>query len=104
MLNASPRYVVGKDGVAAITLAPTTNSGEVELQFNFANGRSQILRAWLQADQREWIVVGFAEGSPFSQKLRENMQAASGLTADPAEIAGSVLLFMQKARSRAMPC
>jgi uncharacterized repeat protein (TIGR01451 family) len=92
----SPRYVVGSDGIAHITLAPTTNSGEVELLFNFGLGRTQTVRAWLQADQREWIVVGFAETSPTSKKLSEALNNASGITADPAEIHGSRIALYAK--------
>ena len=55
-----------------------------------------MIRAWLQADQREWIVVGFAEGSPVGAKLRESMQAASGMTADPSEIRGERLALYAK--------
>jgi uncharacterized repeat protein (TIGR01451 family) len=93
---ATPRYVVGNDGVALIELAPTTNSGEVEVLFNFGLGRSQVVRAWLQADQREWIVVGFAETSPTSKKLLEALSNASGITADPAEIKGSRIALYAK--------
>jgi uncharacterized repeat protein (TIGR01451 family) len=96
MLGPAPRYVVGNDGIALIALAPTTQSGEVELNFNFSAGRTQVLRAWLQADQRDWIVVGFAEGSPVGAKLRESMQAVSGMTADPGEIRGERLAIYAK--------
>lgn len=94
--TSSPRYVVGNDGIAQITLAPTTNSGEVEILFNFGLGRTQVLRAWLQADQREWIVVGFAETSPTSKKLLESLNNASGITADPPEIYGSRIALYAK--------
>jgi uncharacterized repeat protein (TIGR01451 family) len=96
ILSPTPRYVVNAEGIALIALAPTTQSGEVEVNFNFANGRTQVVRAWLQADQRDWIVVGFAEGSPVGAKLRESMQAASGMTADPSEIRGERLAIYAK--------
>jgi uncharacterized repeat protein (TIGR01451 family) len=96
VVTNSPRYVVGNDGIAQITLAATTNSGEVEILLNFGLGRTQVLRAWLQADQREWIVVGFAETSPTSKKLLESLSNASGITADPAEIHGSRIALYAK--------
>lgn len=93
---SAPRYVVGRDGIALIALAPTTAGGEVDLRFNFEGSRLQSLKAWLQAEQREWIVVGFAEGSPMSQKLRSQLQANSGMTLDAAEIKGQRLALYAK--------
>jgi uncharacterized repeat protein (TIGR01451 family) len=96
IVSPASRYVVGQDGIALITLAPTTQSGEVEISFNFSAGRTQTLRAWLQADQREWIVVGFAEGSPVGSKLREKMQAASGASNPSTEIHGERIALYAK--------
>ena len=63
-------HVEGDDGIAYVELQPTTESGQVVLDFAFQsdrelerNVRRQQLRAWLDATQRDWVLVGFAEGS-----------------------------------------
>jgi hypothetical protein len=55
-------YRVGADGIALLELAPTTQTGEVTVVLPFQNYREQELRAWLKPAQRDWILVGFAEG------------------------------------------
>jgi hypothetical protein len=69
------RFQVGDDGVALIPLQPTLQSGEAVLRFDFGDNRQQEVRAWLQADLREWILVGFAEGTLGHKRLSGNMQA-----------------------------
>lgn len=56
------RFEIGQDGVALIALQPTTRVGEVVLSFNLEDDYQEEIRARLQAGQREWIVVGLAEG------------------------------------------
>lgn len=69
------RFVVGEDGIALVTLQPTMQSGEAVLRFDFGENRLNEVRAWLQADVREWILVGFAEGTAGHKSLAGNMQA-----------------------------
>ncbi len=76
----SPQYVVkGDDGIALIELAPTTESGTAQLDFDFFsdrdNRRTQELRAWLEPAAREWVMVGFAEGTVGFNTLKDNVQA-----------------------------
>lgn len=86
-LENKPRYEVSNEGIAFIQLAPTTQSGEVVLSFNFAdnsfakqNTRSNVnqgnqIRAWLIPGQRDWVLVGFAEGTFGHKTLSGNTQA-----------------------------
>lgn len=74
--NREPLYRVEEDGIAYIELAPTTHSGEVTLRFNFQNNRQQELRVWLNAEPRDWILVGFAEGTAGYNTLNDNQTAA----------------------------
>ena len=74
-LGGKARYEVGDDGVALIALQATTQAGEAVLKFNFSNSRPQEVRAWLTPDLREWVLVGFAEGSKGFKKLSGNMQS-----------------------------
>ncbi|MGI9236426.1 MAG: OmpA family protein [Woeseiaceae bacterium] len=72
--NAS--YRVGSDGVAYIDLAPTTQTGEVTVVLPFENYREQEVRAWLRPAPRDWILVGFAEGTVGYNTLSDNATAA----------------------------
>lgn len=56
------QYIVGDDGIAIIKLMPTNQSGELTLRFNLKDQQA-IVRPWITADKREWILVGIAEGS-----------------------------------------
>lgn len=59
--------VAGDDGIAFIELAPTTDSGEAVISFNLrtsdTQSRSQEVRAWLSSKPRDWVLVGFVEGT-----------------------------------------
>lgn len=56
------QYIVGEDGLAIIKLMPTNQSGEMTLRFNLKDQQA-IVRPWVTADKREWILVGIAEGT-----------------------------------------
>ncbi|MDX1515253.1 MAG: OmpA family protein [Woeseiaceae bacterium] len=71
-----PTYRIGADGIALIELEPTTQSGEVTLNLKFENYREQELRAWLRPSTRDWILVGFAEGTAAYNTLSDNIDAA----------------------------
>ena len=74
--DRSASYKVGADGIALLELAPTTQTGEVTVQLPFQNYREQEIRAWLKPAQRDWILVGFAEGTAAHATLSDNMTAA----------------------------
>ncbi|MEQ1674191.1 MAG: OmpA family protein, partial [Candidatus Nitrotoga sp.] len=90
-------FRVTGDGVALITLQPTTHTGEVVLGFDFRstlnrgtnfgldpevkNDRQEI-RAWLAPGERDWILVGFAEGTVGHKKLSGNMENLNATQAD----------------------
>ncbi len=60
--DAATKYVVGKEGVVLIQLQPTNRTGEVAVTIPMAN-RDEQYRAWLVPQQRDWILVGLAEGT-----------------------------------------
>ena len=70
-------YRVGDDGVALLELAPTTQTGEVTIVLPFENHHEQEIRAWLSPTQRDWILVGFAEGTGGYKTLDDNAVAAA---------------------------
>ena len=80
-LNANPlrqnQYTIVHDGIALIELEPTTQTGRVELDFQFDDQRREQVSAWLQAQQQDWILVGLAEGTTGYNELSGNAQALS---------------------------
>jgi len=75
----SPTYVVREDGIAQVELQATTRTGEAVLHFRFAE-QEQEIRAWLQPGERDWILVGLAEGTVGYNTLSGNLEnlAAGG--------------------------
>ncbi|MCP4573750.1 MAG: OmpA family protein [bacterium] len=57
-----PTYTVGRNGVARVRLEPTTRSGEVVLRVPLLERREEV-RAWLEPEARDWILVGLADGT-----------------------------------------
>ncbi len=56
------RFQVGENGIARIAIAPTSQTGEVEVVLNLADG-AETIKVWLKPAPRDWILVGFAEGT-----------------------------------------
>lgn len=74
-----PQYrVEGDEGIAYVELAPTTDSGTVQANLSFQTGqdttRRQEIRAWLEPHARDWVVVGFAEGTVGYNTLKDKAQ------------------------------
>ncbi|GAA0658523.1 putative repeat protein (TIGR01451 family) [Sphingomonas insulae] len=63
---ATTARVVGDDGYAFIALQPTTQAGAVHAVVSLTDDkqvRTSEIRAWLDAAQQDWMVVGFGAGS-----------------------------------------
>jgi len=77
-------WIAGADGVALIELAPTTDSGQVQLKVRFGERNEQDLYAWLEPIDRDWILVGLAEGTVGHAAVSQNLTAfeAAGGTPD----------------------
>lgn len=67
------RYTVGEDGVARIRLQATGTAGEAVLRFPFRH-REQEVRARLNPEPRDWVLVGYAEGTVGYTTLRGNAE------------------------------
>jgi uncharacterized repeat protein (TIGR01451 family) len=61
--NGKGQYTIDSEGIAYIRLKPTVRSGEARLHFVMADGEERILRVRIKPKMRDWIVVGFAEGT-----------------------------------------
>jgi len=95
-----PRWRVGPDGIARIRLEPTTTSGEVVLTFNFPGRAPQEVRARLAAELRDWILVGFAEGTVGHRSLSGNLETLSGNDAEDNLYSDGQIAFYAKGRVR----
>ena len=71
-----PLFTVGDDGIAYLELEPTTTSGEVTVRMSLEAQREQEIKAWLKPEAREWILVGFGEGTVGYNTLSNNAAPA----------------------------
>ena len=99
-IGGKPRYQVGSDGLAMIELEPTTQTGEAVLGFQFGNTRNQEIRAWLEPGQRDWILVGFGEGTLGHKILSGNLQQLQADEADKQLFDNDKLAFYAKGSIR----
>lgn len=75
--DREPLYRVGPDGLAYLKLEPTTITGEATVRLRFDGDRQQELRVWMAPAPRDWILVGFAEGTLGYNTLDDNMVTAA---------------------------
>jgi uncharacterized repeat protein (TIGR01451 family) len=93
--SARLKYLVGEDGIARIELQPTTRTGEAILRFNFVLGESEV-RTWLTPGEREWIIVGFGEGTAGYNSLSGNMENIKASQIDDEYYEDGRLAFFAK--------
>jgi len=94
---AQNRYTVHSDGIAYIKLQPTTESGEVTLHFQLQD-RDEVVRAWLKPELREWIMVGFAEGTVGYNRLKGNSESLGKIAAEDKTITEGRVSFFAKGK------
>ncbi len=99
-VGGKARFEVKSDGIAMIELEPTTQTGEAVLNFQFNDKRIQEVRAWLEPGQRDWILVGFGEGTLGQKTLSGNMQALQDAGADQQLFDNDKLAFYAKGTIR----
>lgn len=84
--RAAPRWQVkGDDGIAYVELAPTMTSGQVHMEFTFADGqqrRRQELGAWIVPGDQPWTVAGLAEAGFGGRDGGEGARRMGELTGD----------------------
>ena len=95
-IGGKPRFEVGEDGTALIELVPTTKTGEVVLTFMFNDRQRQELRVWLTPGNRDWILVGFAQGTLGHKQLSGNMESLKDSDADDKLFDENRLAFYAK--------
>ncbi len=92
------RYLIGDDGVAMIELVPTTQTGEAVLRFQVADGTTQEIRTWLKPENRDWVLVGLAEGTVGYNVVKGNMETFSSGGGDDKYFEDDRLAFYAKGR------
>lgn len=95
-LNNRPHFEITADGTALIELNPTTQSGEAVLTFKFGDGPEQEVRAWLKPGKRDWVLVGFAEGTAGFKSLSGNKTALKQSGNEDSLYDGNRLAFYAK--------
>ncbi|CAA6807172.1 MAG: Unknown protein [uncultured Sulfurovum sp.] len=95
--SAQNRYTIHSDGIAYIKLQPTTESGQVTLHFQLQD-RDEVIRAWLKPELREWIMVGFAEGTVGYNTLKGNKQSLGQVDAKEKVITEGRVSFFAKGK------
>jgi uncharacterized repeat protein (TIGR01451 family) len=90
-------YFVGPAGVALIRLEPTTLSGEGVLTLPLLK-RDEELRFWLQPQDRDWILVGLAEGTAGYSAVSGNLEALASAGQEEHFYQDNRLAFFAKGR------
>lgn len=70
--NGDAFFGVGKDGIAMLRLKPTVRSGEAAVRVKL-HGSEKIITVWLEPEERDWILVGLAEGTAGYNTVSGNM-------------------------------
>jgi uncharacterized repeat protein (TIGR01451 family) len=103
LLPGSPekrtKFKIEKYGLIRIKLEPTTEGGEVQITLPLMNG-DQIVKARLIAPTRNWIIVGFAEGSMGYNTLSGKKTDLAGNAAEEHLYNDGKIAFFAKGRIR----
>jgi hypothetical protein len=67
------RYRIGENGLANLELQPTGQSGEAVVHVALADGIHDY-RVWVKPEDRDWILVGLAEGTVGYNTVTGNME------------------------------
>ncbi len=96
--NREPMYSVAENGMAYIELEPTTQTGEAIVTVRYNDNREQEFRVWLEPEARDWILVGFAEGTVGYNTLNDNTVLAEAAGFDEEFYDDSRMAFFAKGR------
>lgn len=76
--NNKPVYQVEQEGIAFIELQPSSQSGEVRLSFEHANGVTDDIGIWLKPAARDWLLVGLGDLTLGNNNASNNSSDLSG--------------------------
>jgi len=95
--SSANRYTIDSNGIAYIKLQPTTQSGTATLHFTLQE-RDEVIRAWLKPTLREWIMVGFAEGTVGYNTLKGHQESLDARGAEEKVVKEGRVSFFAKGR------
>ncbi|MFZ5563587.1 MAG: OmpA family protein [Thermodesulfobacteriota bacterium] len=95
--DQASEYHVEEDGMVFIPLDPGAPSGKSTLTFAL-DGGEQSVSAWLSAPDREWILVGLAEGTVGYNTLSGNAESLAGAGVDDEIYEDGRMAFFAKGR------
>jgi uncharacterized repeat protein (TIGR01451 family) len=72
-----PTFEVDRNGQTRIELEPTAQAGTALLRLRFNERVTQEVRAWLEPQARDWILVGIASGTAAHTAISGNMTSAA---------------------------
>ena len=93
-------YMVRDGGIAYVELQPTTDSGRAQLKFEFDGLRTETVDARIAPAARDWVLVGFGEGTVGYNKLSGNMEALAAADVDEDLTTEGRTAFYAKGRVR----
>ena len=73
---------IGANGIVRIKLEPTLRTGKVTVNIKLDNGRIVPIHMYLEPEQRDWIIVGLAEGSAEYNMIKDKAVDLSGSDRD----------------------
>jgi uncharacterized repeat protein (TIGR01451 family) len=101
LLPGSPEkrltFKVEEDGITRIKLEPTSEAGEVQITLPLMND-DQLVTARLTAPTRDWILVGFAEGTVGYNTLSGKREDLTGNAAEEHIYNDGQIAFFAKGR------
>ena len=89
------KYAVGEDGIALIELLPTSHTGEATLRFDLVSGENEV-HTWLTPGERDWIIVGLAEGTAGYNTVSGNMESLGSADVEDKYYRDGRLAFFAK--------
>ena len=95
--DKAPTYTVGADGIALLSLAPTTASGEAHLEVGLLDHDEEI-RVWLQPQARDWILAGIVEGTVGYNTVAGNLESLDAAGGEDDFYRDGRLAFFAKGR------
>jgi len=75
MSNGKGQYRIDSEGIAYIRLEPIAIAGEATLRFKLYGDKQESLTVRLKPHLRDWILVGFAEGTVGYNTLHGNSES-----------------------------
>jgi hypothetical protein len=91
------QYRVIGDGIALIELQPSMQTGEAVIRVNLVSGKQEV-RAWLVPEDRDWILVGLAEGTAGYNTVSGNMEGLNAAEAGEKLYSDGRVAFYAKGR------